>query len=267
MLMLKGTYQKALVMINIRKRGETVTSNSFKAKNVSRSYERGFLRVISNRSVAMSGTTTEEMDRQPTLDHISVLRGAVIRTLIIFSLLFITMFILLRFYMDILVGDFELVMLGPLDAIKLYFYLSGILSVGLSLPYIVFEAWRFVKPALSDRESKLMFNYIPAVFLCFVLGLSFGYFVIHPIAFMFFIELGEMHFNMMITASEYFSFLMMTTIPIGFVFQLPLIIMALTSLGIVEPETFAKSRKYAYFFLLVISTLITPPDFFTPFLW
>ncbi|MFB4161463.1 twin-arginine translocase subunit TatC [Geomicrobium sp. JSM 1781026] len=210
--------------------------------------------------------TNEQMDKQPTLEHITVLRGAIIRSLIVYAIAFIGLFILLRFYMDVLIGDANLVMLGPLDAIKLYFTLAGVLGLGFSAPYLALEAWNFVKPALSKKEASILFNYIPAIFVCFIIGLAFGFFVIHPLAFSFLIELGELHFDMMITASEYFSFVVMTTIPAGFLFELPLIIMALTSFGLIDPYSLGKIRKYAYFVLFCISVLITPPDFLTDIL-
>ncbi|EZH65037.1 hypothetical protein DH09_15430 [Bacillaceae bacterium JMAK1] len=209
---------------------------------------------------------TESLEKQPTLEHITVLRGAVLRSLLVYAFIFIVLFFALRFYMDLLIGDRELVMLGPLDAIKLYFTLAGVLGLGFSAPYLAFEAWRFVKPALSTKEASILFQYIPAIFVCFIIGLCFGFFVIHPLAFAFLTELGELHFDMMITASEYFSFVLMATLPAGFLFELPLIIMALTSFGLLNPYSLGKVRKYAYFALLCISVLITPPDFLTDIL-
>ncbi|GAK02790.1 hypothetical protein JCM19037_1048 [Geomicrobium sp. JCM 19037] len=97
--------------------------------------------------------TNEQMDKQPTLEHITVLRGAIIRSLIVYAIAFIGLFILLRFYMDVLIGDANLVMLGPLDAIKLYFTLAGVLGLGFSAPYLALEAWNFVKPALSKKKQ------------------------------------------------------------------------------------------------------------------
>ncbi|AXF57006.1 twin-arginine translocase subunit TatC [Salicibibacter kimchii] len=202
-------------------------------------------------------------EKQTTMEHLTALRGAIIRSLMVFALLFITIFILLRFYIDLIIGDQQLVMLGPLDTLKLYFTLSGILGLGFAAPYLAYEAWRFIKPALSKREASALFNYVPAIFICFIAGLSFGYFILHPLAFAFLINLGEIHFDMMITAQEYFSFLMMTTIPVGFLFELPIILMFLTSLGLLDPYTLSKARKYAYFGLFCVSVLITPPDFLT----
>ncbi|AXF58026.1 twin-arginine translocase subunit TatC [Salicibibacter kimchii] len=203
------------------------------------------------------------MDTQPAMDHIIILRGAVIRSLFVYAFMFITIFILLRFYVDLLTGDHQLVMLGPLDTLRLYFTLSGVLGLGLSAPYLAFEAWRFVKPALSEKEAGALFNYIPAIFFCFITGLAFGFFIIHPLAFSFLMNLGEAHFEMMITAQEYFSFMVMSTIPVGFLFELPVVLMCLTSFGLLNPYSLRSVRKYAYFALFCVSVLITPPDFLT----
>lgn len=214
--------------------------------------------------MASAENTYEE--RQPAMEHIIVLRAAMIRSLLVYSLFFLTVFILLRFYVDVLTRGHDLVMLGPLDTLRLYFTLAGVLGLGLSAPYLAYEAWRFMKPALDPKEASAMLNYVPAIFLCFIAGLAFGYFVIHPIAFSFLVNLGEVHFDMMITAQEFFSFLMMTTVPSGFLFELPIVLMCLTSFGLLEPYTLAKVRKYAYFGLFCISVLITPPDFLTDIL-
>ncbi|QQK75051.1 twin-arginine translocase subunit TatC [Salicibibacter cibarius] len=211
----------------------------------------------------MATSESTAMDKQPAMEHIIILRGAVIRSLLVFAFMFIAIFILLRFYVDFLTGDHHLVMLGPLDTLRLYFTLSGVLGLGLSAPYLAFEAWRFVKPALSEKEAAALFNYIPAIFFCFVTGLAFGFFVIHPLAFSFLMNLGEVHFEMMITAQEYFSFMVMSTLPVGFLFELPVVLMCLTSFGLLNPYSLRNVRKYAYFALFCISVLITPPDFLT----
>ncbi|SDJ03904.1 twin-arginine translocase subunit TatC [Natribacillus halophilus] len=211
----------------------------------------------------MAANESTAMEKQPALEHIVVLRAAVLRCLFVYAFVFIAIFILLRFYVDLLTGDHNLVMLGPLDALRLYFTLAGVLGLGFSAPYLAYEAWRFVKPALNEKEAGALFNYVPAIFLCFVTGLAFGFFVVHPLAFSFLMNLGEVHFEMMITAQEYFSFMVMSTVPIGFLFELPVVLMCLTSFGLLNPYSLRKVRKYAYFALFCISVLITPPDFLT----
>src|SRR5690606_23497816 len=82
----------------------------------------------------------------------------------------------------------------------------------------------------------------------------------------FLLTLNNGMFNVMFTLDKYFGFLFRVTIPIALLFEMPIVVMFLTSLGVLTPDFMKKTRKYAYFILVVISTIITPPDFITPIL-
>nr|TXF85248.1 twin-arginine translocase subunit TatC [Alkalicoccus halolimnae] len=210
--------------------------------------------------------TVEELPQQSALEHYTEMRSMIIRSLVCFIILFITALVFVHQLIPTLIVDDRLVMLGPMDVLGIYFIVAFAVAIGLSIPYLTFEIWKFIKPGLTERESKLTLAYIPAVFLCFLAGLAFGYMVIFPLAYQFLLGIGNIHFDMMITAREYFHFLLMSTLPIGFIFELPLVIMFLTSLGLLTPEILNKSRKYAYFLLVVISVVLTPPDFISDIL-
>lgn len=205
--------------------------------------------------------TVEELPQQSALEHYTALRSMIIRSLSVFGILFLVTLVFVHQLIPSLIVDDRLVMLGPMDVLGIYFIVAFSIALGLSVPYLAFEIWRFVRPGLTERESKVTLTYIPAVFLCFIIGITFGYMVIFPLAYQFLLGIGNIHFDMMITAREYFHFLLMSTLPIGFIFELPLVIMFLTTLGVLTPEILKKSRRYAYFLLIVISVVITPPDF------
>jgi len=99
--------------------------------------------------------------------------------------------------------------------------------------------------------------------LLFVTGLSFGYFIVHPLSYFFLISMGEQNFDVLVTADEYMSFLLITTIPFGLVVQLPVVTLFLHHIELLTVEVMTTMRKYAYFTLLVITALIAPPDVFT----
>lgn len=210
--------------------------------------------------------TVEELPQQSAIEHYTDMRNMIIRSLIVFFSLFVISLVFVHQLIPMLIVDDRLVMLGPMDVLTIYFIVAFAIALGVAIPYLAFEIWRFIKPGLTSHESKVTLGYIPAVFVCFIVGLTFGYMVIFPIAYQFLLGIGNIHFDMMITAREYFHFLMMSTLPIGFIFELPLVIMFLTSLGILTPETLKKSRRYAYFALVVTSVVITPPDFISDIL-
>ncbi|QQK81087.1 twin-arginine translocase subunit TatC [Salicibibacter cibi] len=203
---------------------------------------------------------------QTAIEHYGELRGMIIRSLLFLGIALVVMVILMHWLIPYLTshastGETSLVLLGPMEVMRIYFLVGLVLAIGFSIPYVGYEIWKFARPALTEKESKMVLTYIPGSAILFVLGLLFGYFIVFPIVYSFLIGLGAIHFDMMITAQQYFSFLLMTTLPIGFVFQLPIAMMFLTSLGVFVPEQMRKVRKYAYFGMVVFSVLITPPDF------
>ncbi|MCY8129670.1 twin-arginine translocase subunit TatC, partial [Bacillus spizizenii] len=79
-------------------------------------------------------------------------------------------------------------------------------------------------------------------------------------------HLSSGHFETMFTADRYFRFMVNLSLPFGFLFEMPLVVMFLTRLGVLNPYRLAKARKLSYFLLIVVSVLITPPDFISDFL-
>ncbi|RXJ04624.1 twin-arginine translocase subunit TatC [Anaerobacillus alkaliphilus] len=197
------------------------------------------------------------------LDHLDELRKRIIIILGAFIVFFIASFIFVKDIYDWFVKDLDmpLTVLGPMDIIYVYFLLSGVIALALTVPVIIFQIWLFVKPALTRREQVVTLTYIPASLFLFVAGLSFGYFVVLPLVLNFLFSLGGDMFQMMFTTDKYFQFVLRMTIPFSILFEMPLVVMFLTSLGIVTPKGMIKNRKYAFFFIVVISVLISPPDF------
>jgi sec-independent protein translocase protein TatC len=201
-----------------------------------------------------------EMD---LIGHFEELRKRLVLVLGIFLLFFIAAFVYVENIYHWLVKDLEiqLAVLGPTDILWVYLVLSCVVAIAGSIPVAAHQVWLFVTPALKERERKLTLAYIPALFLLFILGISFGYFVIFPIVFKFLLSLSEDMLMTFFTTEKYFTFLIHMTLPFGFLFELPVVIMFLTSLGVLNPYTLQKVRKYAYFLLIVTAVFITPPDF------
>ncbi|QTN01475.1 twin-arginine translocase subunit TatC [Sediminibacillus dalangtanensis] len=201
-----------------------------------------------------------QVEEQTLVEHITDLRKAIINSVVFFAVCFIVILLSINQVIPILTDQEKLVMLGPLDVVRFYTGIAGSLSLGFSAPFIGYQIWKFVKPALTEEESKTAISFIPGIFLSFVAGLAFGFFVIFPTVFGFLMNLGTQNFDMMITAKEYFSFMLMTSIPLGFLFEVPLVLMFLTAVGLVTPDKLGKVRKYGYLLMAVVSALITPPD-------
>jgi len=159
------------------------------------------------------------------------------------------------------VKDLALNAFSPWDGIRIYMQVAVYVSVVISLPFILFQVWLFVKPGLRKEEQKASLLYIPFAVLLFLIGLSFAYFLVFPMAFYF---TGVLTRNLGLIQTyglaQYFTFMFNILLPISLIFELPIVVMFLTKLRILNPTRLNRMRRYAYMVLLIISALITPPD-------
>ncbi|NHN28860.1 twin-arginine translocase subunit TatC [Paenibacillus agricola] len=208
--------------------------------------------------------TTKKLDDKDMnlLAHMEELRKRIIIVLVSFVIAVVAAFLYAPQMYNLLAKDAEgqLTVLGPTDLLWVYFVISGVLALGVTMPVIGLQIWQFTKPALSSEERKATLGYIPAIALLFAAGISFGYFVLFPMLFAFMKEMTQGQVIAMFTAERYFTFMLNLTLPFGLLFEMPVIVLFLTRLGIINPLRLAKARKLAYFCLVVLSISITPPD-------
>ncbi len=141
---------------------------------------------------------------------------------------------------------------------------SVYLALLCASPYIVFELFRFVSPALYENERKYSVAVATAIYLLFIVGVLMSYYVVFPISFRF---LGTYQVDMaienQITLASYMSTFTTLTFMMGLVFQVPIIAFFLAKLGIVEAEMMARYRRHAFLIISIVAAIITPPDVFT----
>lgn len=204
---------------------------------------------------------SHDSDEPSLVDHLSDLRKQLIKSAVVFIFFLIAVFSTINIWFPFVTRGHELIVLGPLEVVKFYMSVSTVLAFCLSLPFLCHFLWAFVKPGLNERESRFLGLYSPVMLVLFVIGVSFGYFIVNPLSYHFLISIGAMNFNVMISAQEYISFLLMTTIPLGLLFELPIAALFLSTIGLLTANSMKKVRKWSYISLAVISALITPPDF------
>lgn len=136
----------------------------------------------------------------------------------------------------------------------------------ISFPYIIWELWKFVKPALKPTEYKYSRSLIFWSSFLFFIGIIFAYYIILPFTLTFFANytLSD-KFQNNIIISNYFSNFTSTILGIGMVFELPILIFFFSKIGLITPKFLQRNRKYAIFLIFVISVLIAPPDLFSMF--
>lgn len=131
-------------------------------------------------------------------------------------------------------------------------------------PYIVYQLFRFIQPALYENERRYSICLVCAIYLLFTLGLMMNYFIIFPISFRFLgtYQVAQSVVNT-ITLSSYISSFTLLSFMTGVAFEIPVLALLLGRLGILKAEMLINYRKIAFVVILIISALITPPDAFT----
>ncbi|HSK14080.1 MAG TPA: twin-arginine translocase subunit TatC [Phnomibacter sp.] len=238
---------------------------------------------------------TEDGAEMSFVDHLEELRWHIIRSLISVIIMAILIFIYLDPIMD-------LIIFGPLnDGFVTYKWLCslghrmgagdalclpapdvqmqtttfggqfiGAITIAFvggfvaAFPYIFWEIWRFIKPALTPKELKSSRGAIFFVSFFFALGISFGYFLLAPFTFSFLANFKIGSMNVIETKpvlNDYISNLVDITLGTGLAFQLPVISYVLTRIGLITPNFLKEYRKYAVVALLIVAAVITPsPD-------
>ena len=213
------------------------------------------------------------MDEEYTLvEHLTELRKRLIIVAVTFIVSLIAGFslspkILTLLKMQPTASHVEWNVFGYTDGLMIYLKCALLLAILITLPIAMYQTWLFVKPGISKDEAKGTVLFIPVSFLLFLAGISFSYFLLFPLMLNFMSSINESigaveTYGM----KQYFTFMFNLIIPVGIVFELPVVILFLTKLGIVTPAKLRKMRKIAYFVLVVVGVSISPPDFISDIL-
>src|SRR5699024_8479431 len=194
--------------------------------------------------------------------HLSELRNRLLVIMIVFVVFFALGFVNLKeIYTFLIKGiDIQLTVMSPGEIIWIYLYISGVIGFIGTIPILAYQLWAYISPGLTSKEKRVSLIYIPTLFILFILGFIFGYIMFINLIFPFLLSLNDGMFNEMFTVEKYSRFMFGITLPFAFLFELPIMVMFLTKLGIITPHFLTKNRKYAYFLLIVIAAFITPPD-------
>ncbi len=164
----------------------------------------------------------------------------------------------------------RLIYTGLTEAFLTYLKLSLLSGFLLALPFILWQSWLFVGPGLYNHEKKAIWPCLllsPLLFLC---GASLAYYVVCPWAWEFFLSFeipsSPEGFSLRLEArmSEYLSLVVKLIMAFGVCFQLPLLLLGLSKLGLLTTETLQRNRKYAFLIIVVVAAVITPPDLISP---
>ena len=210
-------------------------------------------------------------EKQPFMKHLEELRKRLVSSAIAVGVCFVACYIFAERLFAILVsplkvqmveGD-KLIFTNLPEMFLTYLKTAFITAILLASPYIFYQIWMFVAPGLYQKEKKYLFPFVFFSTLLFVGGALFGYFVVFPFGFKFFLGFATDYIQALPSVKQYFSFAIKLLFAFGVVFELPVIIFFLTKIGIVTPELLQKKRKYAILLTFVAAAILTPPDVIT----
>lgn len=164
-------------------------------------------------------------------------------------------------------GDVNIVNTKMAGQFNLHIKSSLMGALILSVPFLLWQVWGFVKPALTEEVQKRTQYFVIQTSIWFFIGLAFGYFLIAPLAVNFLTSYDvSASITNMIDVGSYLSCVLGVSFAAALIFQLPLIVRLLSSIGLLKSSLMRKYRKVAFAIIIVVSAIITPPDVFSQIL-
>lgn len=158
----------------------------------------------------------------------------------------------------------ELYYMRPAEAFMIYMKVALLSGLVLASPFILYELYAFVHPALTKRERHFTLICIPLALVLFIAGLLFSYSFVFPRGLEFFLGFAAGKVNPLISMESYLDFLLMLVVPFGFAFNVPVILTLLAYLGIISSKMLMKFQRHVILAAFIIAGVITPtPDIIT----
>ncbi|MDA8137071.1 MAG: twin-arginine translocase subunit TatC [Desulfobacteraceae bacterium] len=212
-----------------------------------------------------------EPEKMPFTSHLEELRSRLVKSAIAVGICFLVCYYFVEKIFDVLTlplmrvmepGN-HLIYTNLPEAFFTYLKAAFIASLILASPVILYQFWMFVAPGLYDREKRLALPIVLLSSFFFIGGALFGYFIVFPFGFKFFLGFASDIIQPMPSMKEYLNFSSKLLLAFGLIFELPLVLTFLTRLGIVSVDTLKRFRKYAILLSFVVAAILTPPDVMT----
>lgn len=200
-------------------------------------------------------------EKLPLSLHLKELRLRLLISLISVFIFALISFIYWHKIIDFIwLKDINLIFISPQEAFLTRIKVSIICGMLFSMPFILYQIWLFIKPALTKREAKIILVLGTVSTVLFFLAIYFNVSVVTPKITTFFLKSAQPVLTPLISVSNYISFLLNMTIAFALISQFPLMMVLASTLGIVENESFGKYRKPMIIVIFTLAAIITPPD-------
>lgn len=213
----------------------------------------------------------DEEEKIPFTDHLEELRERIIKSFIAVVIGFAVCYgfkeklfeLITRPLISVMEKGDQLIFTGLPEAFFTYLKVAFLAGLILAGPVIIYQFWMFVAPGLYKKERRVMIPIVVLSTFFFIGGALFGYFIVFPWGFQFFLSFASDTIKALPSMKEYLSFASKLLLAFGLVFELPIVITFLARLGLVTVPFLRKNRKYAVLLFFVGSAMITPPDVVT----
>jgi sec-independent protein translocase protein TatC len=202
-------------------------------------------------------------DEAPLVDHLGELRSRIIASLSAFTVALGLCFWQNHMLLDLLrrpIGNKQLITLGVAEPFTTTLMISAYAAIVLALPVLLYQLYAFTIPALAPQQHRAARVLALLVPVLFIAGAAFAFLIVVPAALKFLLHFNNDQFNTQLRAKEYYSFVTMTTLAVGAVFQVPIAILALAKVGIVTPTKLRSVRRYAYVVCAVVAAALPGVD-------
>jgi sec-independent protein translocase protein TatC len=203
-------------------------------------------------------------DRLSVVEHLDELRTRLIVSIAAFGvalgLCFWQNHLILRIVNHPLGPHHKPTTFGVAEPFTTTFTVAAYAALLISLPVILYQLYAFILPAFSPNERRVAMPLLLMVPFLFVAGAAFGYFVVIPAALKFLLHFNTSQFHIQIRARDYYSFVTLTLLAVGIVFQLPVFILGLARVGIVDARKLRQNRRYAILVCAIVAAALPGVD-------
>jgi len=218
-------------------------------------------------------TTPEDTSNQeqPLISHLIELRDRLLRSVLSILIIFVGIYhfsnniylIVSKPLRQLLPAGSTMIATDITSPFLAPFKLTMVVAVFAAMPYIIYQFWRFVAPALYQNEKKLAIPLLVSSILLFYLGVVFAYFVALPLAFAFFTSTGPSGIAIMPDINAYLSIVLKLFFAFGVAFEIPIATVIMVMVGVTTTASLKNKRPYIIIGCFVIGMLLTPPDIFS----
>ncbi len=202
---------------------------------------------------------------QPLRDHLQEFRKRLIICLVVVAIAALACYNYVDDIIALLSGPAgKLYFMNPSEVFFTYMEIALYAGILFTLPVLLYEVWAFVAPALWPEERRTVLVILPTAVILFYVGLVFAYYLVIPAAVTFFMGFATQTLQPMFSLESYLSFILALTLPFGFIFELPLIVVFLAKIGLVTGDFLKGKRKILIVIAFIFAAVVSPTtDIFT----